>query len=127
MTLPRLISYERAAAMMDPYGELGITVRTIERLIRERKLSKFKIGRKPAVRESDVNNLIERREQWFKSTNRESEKATGPVSSGDTLAGSNGRSQQTRQTRAALSRIGTGSKKNSGTVHHLDAARHSRN
>ena len=55
-----LLTYEQAAEMLDPTGEIGITVRSIRRHVQAGRLRKVKIGRKPAVFKSDLLGLVER-------------------------------------------------------------------
>ena len=122
-SLPRLLSFDEAAAVLDPNGSIGITARTIDRYVREGRLPKLRLGRRPAVREDHLTELLEKEEQWFKSTNPGNGRTTAPASSEDTSTGGSTKSRQTQRTRAALSRLGIGSPGKSGNVKSLDAAR----
>ena len=55
-----LLTYEQAAKLLDPTGEIGVTVRSIQRHVQAGRLRKVKVGRKPAVLKSEVLDLIER-------------------------------------------------------------------
>ncbi|WP_282608428.1 helix-turn-helix domain-containing protein [Pelagibius sp. Alg239-R121] len=57
MTEPELMTYEEAAKFLDPSGALGITKRTIRRLVEEGMLTKIKIGRAPAVTRRAIMEL----------------------------------------------------------------------
>ncbi len=53
-----LLTYEQAARLLDPTGELEITTRSIQRHVSAGRLRKVRVGRKPAVLKSDVLGLI---------------------------------------------------------------------
>ena len=48
--LPRLLTFDEAALVLDPNRSIGITSRTIERYVREGALPKLRLGRRLAVR-----------------------------------------------------------------------------
>ena len=54
-----LLTYEQAAKLLDPTGELEITARSIQRHVAVGRLRKVRVGRKPAVLKSDVLGLVE--------------------------------------------------------------------
>ncbi len=57
--MTNLLTYEQAAELLDPTGELQITARSIQRHVAAGRLRKVRVGRKPAVLKSDVMELIE--------------------------------------------------------------------
>lgn len=57
--MPDLLTYEQAAKLLDPTGELEITARSIQRHVAAGRLRKVRVGRKPAVLKSDVMELID--------------------------------------------------------------------
>src|SRR3546814_15288603 len=52
------LTYAEAAALLDPEGKEGVTVRTIRRLVADGALQKVKIGRHPTVFRKQILALI---------------------------------------------------------------------
>ena len=101
-----LLSYQQAAERLDPTGDLGITPRSIERMVAAGKLSKVKLGRSPAINERDLNALVEGEKVCLPTTDRGNGAETHISSSVDQLTESRTKKSRGGQRRSALPKRG---------------------
>ena len=66
----RLLTYAEAASRLDPDGSVGITERSIRRLVEEGALPSIRLGRRPAVPEQALAMLIEQSVQSARQRGR---------------------------------------------------------
>lgn len=98
----RLLTYAEAASRLDPDGSVGITERSIRRLVEEGALPSIRLGRRPAVPEQALAMLIEQSVQ----SARQTADVEAYLEEDGRRSGSNSlRARRTRQTKEIMKRI----------------------